>query len=188
MNKNVCAAALAASLCAWSASPAAAQSLALSYKLSNADAESTKQALIAINRCAGFNWIGSLGACGRELVQRILPGQPEEGGLKEAEPARDAQYKGEAPAPVVVRAAPPEESIKLPTLGLHPQRATTAGKDALSGNAKSVDVMFRFGSKYRFRSNEEGWEWHRFTEAGYDTRMQMNAHKSAGIELMVPLQ
>ncbi|MGZ8155197.1 MAG: hypothetical protein ACXWUH_07235 [Burkholderiales bacterium] len=185
MNKNVCAAALAASLCAWSASPAGAQSLALSYKLSNAESESTKQALIAINRCAGFNWIGSLGACGRELVQRILPGQPQDGARNEAEPARDAQYKGEEPAPVVVRAVPPEESIKLPTLGLLPERA---GKDALSGNAKAVDVMFRFGSKYRFRSNEEGWEWHRFTEAGYDTRMQMNAHKAAGIELMVPLQ
>src|SRR5687768_6169316 len=47
-----------------------AQSLALTYKL-EARPDTAQEAPGVVNRCAGFNWMTSIGACGRELLTRI---------------------------------------------------------------------------------------------------------------------
>ena len=68
LKKACFAAALLAPSC-WLATSAGAQSLALSYKLDvNAN---TVQPAPAVSRCAGFNWVTSMGSCGRDLLARL---------------------------------------------------------------------------------------------------------------------
>ena len=60
------------------------------------------------------------------------------------------------------------------------------GKDALTGNSKTVDLMFRFGPKYRLRSGEESSEIYKFTDVAYETRATTT--KALGVELLFPFQ
>lgn len=177
------------------AAPATAQSLALSYKL-DVKADSVQQGIAAVHRCTGLSWLTSLGACGRDLLTRITPAT-----RPQAEDAQNVaifsmllpsgpEAGAGAGAPSKMPDAP--AAVELPTLGTpspEPARLRSAGgKDALLGNAKTVDLMFRFGSKYRLRSAEEGWEWYRFTDVAHDNRLKTSGLKALGVELLVPFQ
>jgi len=153
------------------ATPAHAQ-LAMSYKL-DVGSETAQQTPAVINRCSGFNWMTSIGACGRELLTRVAPGARPEGG---------AMFE-----PGVLAALP-----DLPALGApSPERLlrSAGGMASLIGNSKTADLLLRFGSKYRLKNSEEGgWDWYRFTDTTYDNYVKTNGHKAVGVELFVPFQ
>lgn len=154
------------------AMPAQAQ-LALSYKLDVRNSR-TEQPEVVMSPCAGLNWMTAIGACGRELLTRV------------AHSARPDNLAVFEPAAVPAVA-------DLPELG-RPEREprllrSGGGKEALLATSKTADLLFRFGSKFRMRGNEEGgWEWYRFSDTTYDNHVKQNGHKSVGVELLVPFQ
>lgn len=164
-------AALAASL--FVATSSAHAQLALSYKL-DVRAERGQQPEVSVNRCAGFNWVTSIGACGREVLTRITHSTRSEG-LTTFEPAT-------TPA-----------GGELPDLGA-PERTprflrSGGGKEALLASSKTADLLLRFGSKFRLRNHEEGgWEYYRFTDTNYENHVKTRGHKAVGVELFVPFQ
>ena len=128
-----------------------------------------------MSRCAGFNWMTSIGACGRELFARIS--LPRIDG---------ADSSGSVFEPSEVAAVP-----DLPTLGTSAPRIirSASGKEAPTGNARSPDLTFRVGSKGRPRgSDDSGWDIYKFTDTTYETHVQNNGHKAVGVELLVPFQ
>jgi hypothetical protein len=147
--------------------------LALSYKL-DVRAERGQQAEVSVNRCAGFNWVTSIGACGREVLTRITQNARSEG-------------------PATFEPATTPAGGELPDLGT-PERAprllrSGGGKEALLASSKTADLLLRFGSKYRLRSNEEGgWDYYRFTDTTYENHIKTRGHKAVGVELLVPFQ
>jgi len=164
----------AAASCA--AVPAYAQSLALTYKL-DARPESAEQAPAAVNRCAGFNWMTSIGACGRELFTRISPPRSADG----------TYSRGDGYEPVEVATVP-----DLPSLGQPaptPRIRSAGGREALIGSTRTADFLLRLGSKYRVKGNDDGGlDAYKFTDANYETHRHNNAHKAVGVELLVPFQ
>src|SRR5687768_14669359 len=141
IKKMCCLGAAFAALLAF-AIPAHAQ-LALSYKL-DVGASRTEQTEIVVSPCAGFNWVTSIGACGRELFARVA-------------------HAGRADNLAVFEPAAVPWVAELPELGRpeHEPRLlrSAGGKAALLGNSKTADLLFRFGSKFRLRGNEDGgWE------------------------------
>lgn len=146
--------------------------LAMSYRL-EVRPDAAQQAPAIVNRCAGFNWMSSIGACGRELLARVTAG-----GRSDSE----ATFE---PGPV---AAMPD----LPTLGApasEPRVQRPAGGETLISSSKTADLLFRFGSKYRLKNSEEsGWMRHRFRDTTYDNYVEANGHKAVGVELLVPFQ
>lgn len=177
---------------------AGAQSLALTYNLDHAKSQTAKQAITIVNRCAGFNWLTSLGACGRDLMNRLAaPARPEDAAASRISAVTTTESGSDAAMPLREKSAEVTFAAldaspglpELPTLGSPSPQSTlrrAGGKEVLLGNARSVDLMFRFGSKYRFRSADDGWEWYRFTDVGYDSRTQAHSHKALGVELLVP--
>ena len=156
------------------AAPGFAQSLALTYKLVDARPDTTQQAPTAMNRCAGFNWMISIGACGRELLTRIAPARGTEG------------YYSAATVIESVATAP-----DLPSLGTsvaEPRVRSVGGREAVIGSTRSADVLLRLGSQYRLKGNEEGMNAYKFTDANYESHVQNNGHKAVGVELLVPFQ
>lgn len=153
------------------AMPAQAQ-LALSYKL-DVRGQRTEQAEVAVSPCAGFNWMTAIGVCGRELLARVAHA---------ARPENTAVFEP-AGAPW---------GADLPELGKperDPRVLRSGGGREAGGTSKTADLLFRFGSKFRTRGNDEsGWETHRFTDTTYDNYVKQNAHKAVGVELLVPFQ
>jgi hypothetical protein len=146
--------------------PAQAQSLALTYKL-EARSDTGQHAPGAVNRCAGFNWMTSIGACGRELLTRIS--QPV---------TADGLYSGGAVfEPAEVAGVPDLPSPGA--LALEP-RLRSAG-----GSTRMPDVLFRLGSRYRANSNDDAYK---FTDANYESHVHNNGHKAVRVELLVPFQ
>lgn len=148
--------------------------LAMSYRL-DVRPETAQHVPAVVNRCAGFNWMSSVGACGRELLVRIAPGERSD---------RGATFESGEVA----------TGAELPTLGTpssEPRLLRSAGgREALIGSSKTADLLFRFGSKFRTKSSEEGgWErWYRFRDTTYDNYVEANGHKAVGVELLVPFQ
>lgn len=155
--------AIGALLTICASAPAAAQSLAMTYRL-EPQSHKAQQAPSSVPRCAGFEWLAAIEACGRDLLARIRPTR--------------------------VEAAPAQ--TQLPDLGSPvPERLlrSAGGREASIGSARSADLMFRFGSKYRFKDNEDAtWEWYRFTDANYESFVKNHAHKAVAVELLVPFQ
>lgn len=152
--------------------PAHAQ-LALSYKLEMGSPR-VVQADTAVSACAGFNWLASIGNCGRELFTRIA---------QNPKPENLAVYE---PVPVAGQ-------TELPELGqpeFMPRLLRAAGgREALLANSRTADLLLRVGSKFRLRGSDEGgWEWYRFTDTTYDNYVKSNGHKALGVELLVPFQ
>ena len=116
MNRKILSAAALA--VAATSAPASAQSLALTYKLEPL-AEAVQQQASAFSRCAGFNWIATIEACGREVLARVLP-------------SRGEVASASAPA--------------LPALG---SQASDARVISASSSARNPDVNLRFGSRFK---------------------------------------
>jgi hypothetical protein len=129
-----------------------------------------------MNRCAGFNWMTSIGACGRELFARVSPR------LGEGVYSRAGEPDAGDPAP----------SPGLPSLGSlvpEPRIRSAGGREALIGSTRTADLLFRLGSKYRVRGNDDGGlDAYKFTDTNYETHVQNKGFKAVGVELLVPFQ
>ena len=175
-NKKICASAALCAAVSCVAVSASAQSLALTYKL-DARPDTPQQAPASLNHCAGFNWMTSIGACGRELFARIAPPRGSDG----------AYFSGTALEPVEVAAVPDLPSLGTPSV--EPRIRRAGGREALIGSTRTADLLFRLGSKYRLKGGEDsGWDVYKFTDANYESHVQNNGHKAVGVELLVPFQ
>ena len=171
-QKKICASAALFAAATGVAIPAFPQSLALTYKL-DPRAETLPQAPSTVNRCAGLNWMTSIGACGRELFARVAP-------------LRSADSKAHALEPTEVAAVP-----DLPSLGVQPAEPRVrfvGGREAVIGSSRTADLMLRLGSKYRSAVEDSGWNAYKFTDMNYESHVQNNGHKAVGVELLVPFQ
>jgi hypothetical protein len=175
-NRKIWASAALAAVVAAVSVPASAQSLALTYKL-DARSSAAEHAPVAMNQCAGFNWMTSIGVCGRELLARVAPVHAAEG----------VYTRSNAFDPTEVAAA-----LDLPSLGGYapePRVRSASGRETLIGSTRSADFLLRLGSKYRFKASEDsGWDVYKFTDMKYETHVQNNGHKAVGVELHVPFQ
>lgn len=143
--------------------------LAMTYKLDVRNERAEQQPFV-VNRCVGFNWMTSIGACGRELLARMTPGGRPEGEAVAVSTGGDLPDLG----------APGREWRLLRSGG---------GREALLASSKAADLLFRFGSKFRVRGSDEGgWEYFRFTDVNYESHVKANGHKAVGVELLVPFQ
>lgn len=182
-------------LIAASAAPAAAQSLSMSYNLDPISAPQLPKASPIFNRCAGFTWAATLAtsciaeATAVRVISAVVARRAEGAASDSAEaapPTRVADTAG-----TYTDGAP--RRYELPTLGNPQTRVIRAagGRDDYVGNARSVDVNLRFGSKYRMRSGDEGWEVYRFNDPTTESRLQQTnggGVKQVGVELLVPFQ
>lgn len=174
-----------------------AQSLALSYGL-NVKSDSTYGSVSTVDRCAGVRWSASLAPSCTFRLSSTSPFDAKNGAVPKFRISEiDGATKG---LPVVGGASsaapyPSSESspmiAELPLLG-SPAADTrllrvAGGKEALTGNVKTIDLMFRFGSKYRLRSGDEGWELYKFSDLASGGRLESNV-KALGVELLVPFQ
>lgn len=147
--------------------------LAMSYRL-DVRPDTPEHTPAAVNRCAGFNWMSSLGACGRELLSRVAPAGRNDSGAT----FPPSEVAGMSDLPPMGTPAP-ESRLQR----------SAGGREALTGSSKSADLLFRFGSKLRSKNSEEGgWDSHRFTDTTYDNYVKTNGHKAVGVELLVPFQ
>lgn len=172
LKTKICCFAAAFAALSIAATSAHAQ-LAMSYRL-DVRPDTAEHAPAVVNRCAGFNWMSSVGACGRELLVRITPG-------------------GRADRSATVESSEVAAGAELPTLGTPSPELrlvrSAGGRETLIGSSKTADLLFRFGSKFRTKSSEEGgWERHRFRDTSYDNYVEANGHKAVGVELLVPFQ
>jgi hypothetical protein len=105
---------------------------------------------------------------------------------------KEAPYptRGEAAEAAVSAVEPGAAPPELPLLGspgVDARLLRAGAKEALTGSVRTVDLMFRFGSKYRLRSADDGWELYKFTDPAYESRLQNNL-KALGVELLFPFQ
>jgi hypothetical protein len=61
------------------------------------------------------------------------------------------------------------------------------GSKDLTGNLKTFDANFRFGSRYRFKSADDRSGPYKLTDVAYESRVQNNM-KVLGLELLFPFQ
>ena len=185
------AAALFGWLCLGCASAGAQSSLALTYKLNAVESPRSEPAAPQIHRCAGLNWGTSLEpSCDRQALASAAGSRPD--------PEPDAVHSPSANSSVPPARARSSEGASaagegsLPDLPIPSADARSvrpaAGSEALTGNVKTVDLMFRFGSKYRMRTADEGWEVYKFSDASYDNRAPSTGTRAVAVELLVPFQ
>jgi hypothetical protein len=188
-----CVAAAATAACAvlWWA-PALAQSLSLSYNLDPVNAPASAKTAPIVDRCSGLSWAASLAAaCFVEASARapVAAAAPQSAVPPETKDRAVAPRRPDAPENY--SASETAASFELPVLG-SPADArllrAAGGRDAYIGNAKAVDLNFRFGSKYRMRSGDEGWELYKWSDVTSENRTQSNGMKNLGVELLFPFQ
>lgn len=197
LRQSLSAAALVVSAAGLLAAPlgAGAQSLSLTYKLDPVNAAETPKASPLVDRCSGLTWAAALAAaCTAEATaRRPIPVVAAAEGTASAAPeaaAEDAPPARREGADSYSATDPAPRRYVLPVLGSPAEarvlRASGAGD--YIGNARSVDVNFRFGSKYRMRSAEEGWEVYKFSDVTSENRLQTNGVRNVGVELLFPFQ
>jgi hypothetical protein len=186
--RRSCVAAAAACAVLWCA-PALAQSLSLSYQLDPVNAPASPRSLPIVDRCSGLSWAASLAAaCFVEASARApLATTPPPAPVPETKDLAAAPRKSGADSYTATETA--ASSFELPVLGspADARLLRAAGRDAY-GTGKAVDLNFRFGSKYRMRSGEEGWELYKFSDVTSENRTQSNGMRNLGVELLFPFQ
>ena len=189
VTRAAAAVATAFALCA----EAHAQSLALSYQLDPQGNPHVRSAAPVVDRCAGFSWAASLEAlCARIVNARAAATIAESAG------ADAGSLGGRGASEVYAAGEVAGRGYELPQLGTPPRQSRpvrmAGGKDAYIGSAKSVDVNFRFGSKYRMRSGEDGLEVYkfndvtRFKDITTEQRSGSGGVKNVGVELLFPFE
>lgn len=161
--------------------------LSMTYQLLGIKAETAKPAATSENRCAALTWVTSIGACGRDLLAKILPRTER---IAHAPSGEDDASAAASDTRVATEPGLPRSDVvatmQLPTLvsAQQPRAARTPlMRDALLGSNRSADLLLRVGSKHRYSPSEES-----FTDANYQAHVQNNAHKALGVELLVPFQ
>ncbi len=178
-------AALGASAC-FAPALSCAQSLSLSYSLDPVRAADTERAMPVVDRCSGLTWAASLAAgCIVQETARTAPPAPSD----------PAAYTGVTASESVVRrgdlvtvGAEPAP-FELPALGSPGGARLIKVKDMLAGAAnKTVDFLFRFGSKYRMKTGEDGLEVYKWNDVAQESRLPGTSVKNVGVELLFPFQ
>ncbi|MDB5904971.1 MAG: hypothetical protein JWM26_3849 [Betaproteobacteria bacterium] len=187
--RRSCVAAAAAFAVPWCA-PALAQSLSLSYQLDPVNAPASARSHPIVDRCSGLSWAASLAAaCFVQASARApLATTPPPAPVPETKDLAAAPRKSAADSYTATETA--ASSLELPVLGspADARLLRAAGRDAYIGTAKAVDLNFRFGSKYRMRSGEDGWELYKFSDVTSENRTQSNGMRNLGVELLFPFQ
>jgi hypothetical protein len=176
--------------------PAMAQSLSLSYKLDPVNAPATAKTPAIVGRCSGLSWAASLAAAcfvdaGASAAVAAAPPPSPAAAAPEANEAAVSPRRPDVADTYSAADTPTPSSFELPLLGSPPRDArllrAAGGRDSYIGNARPVDLNFRFGSKYRMRSGEEGWEVYKFSDVTSENRTQ-SGMKNLGVELLFPFQ
>jgi hypothetical protein len=190
--RRSCVAAAAAACTGGLCAQAAAQSLSLSYKLDPVTVSASAKTPPIVHRCSGLSWAASLAAgCFAEAAALApLASAPQPAATADTKELAVAQRRPVAADAYTASETQPS-SFELPVLG-SPADArllrAAGGKDAYIGNAKAVDLNFRFGSKYRVRSGDEGWDLYKFSDVTSENRTQSSGMKNLGVEFLFPFQ
>jgi hypothetical protein len=171
------------------AAPAGAQSLSLSYGLDPAaSTQAPKVSPGALDRCSGLSWAASLAAAcnaAQAFVHTVVAGIASHEVAAAREPGAAALRRVEAPGAYSAADAQ-SPRYELPQLGSSAEaRVFRAGEP---GGSRSPDVNLRFGSRYRMRNGDEGWETYRFNDVTTENRTQSNGMRNLGVELTFPFQ
>ena len=171
---------------------ASAQSLTLSYKLDPVPANRSQQAPALVDRCIGLTWSASPGAAcgsasfGSALAARASASESARAATRPAELAavqRDVPESASAPAETFT-------GFALPALGSASSdgRLLRAARDVPVEAGKTLDLLFRFASKYRLRNTGEGWDVIKFKDVTSENRTQASGVKALAVELLFPFQ
>ncbi|HEX2829098.1 MAG TPA: hypothetical protein VHP37_22305 [Burkholderiales bacterium] len=174
--------------------PAAAQSLSLTYNLDPITASQLPKASPIVNRCTGLTWAATLAtACIAELTAvRVITAVAAKRAEAAPPEAVDDGGKPAGASGTYVDGTP--RRYELPTLGTPSESRViraAGGRDDYIGNARAVDLNFRFGPKYRMRSGDEGWEVYKFNDAATENKLQQSnggGVRQVGVELLVPFR
>jgi hypothetical protein len=171
------------------AAPASSQSLSLSYGLDPAaSTQAPKVSPGSFDRCWGLSWAAALAAAcnaAQAFVQKVVTGIASHEVTAASAPAAPVLRRVEAQGAYSAADAQPPR-YELPQLGSPEARVLRAGGD--SGAARGPDVNLRFGSRYRMRNGDEGWETYRFNDATTENRAQSSGMRNVGVELTFPFQ
>lgn len=171
-----------------------AQSLSLSYGLDPAAAaQAPKVSPHSFDRCWGVSWAATLvAACNaaHALVHRVVASATgvESAAAAAPESAPVASRRVEAQGTYsAVDVQPPR--LELPQLGSPGAegRVLRAGESSAAAS-RGMDVNLRFGSRYRMRNGDEGWETYRLNDATTENRAQSSGMRNVGVELSFPFQ
>ena len=194
--KHGCCAAAALASSGLIAGPVSAQTLALSYRLEVESARAS-QLVTPVDRCAGRGHAFIAAACSSPGWKLSTNATVADTPPVRYVPAANAAAKDVATSDVDSRdteSPSPELTVtplyELPLLGSAEADARMPrleGSKDLTGNFKTVDVNFRFGSRYRLTSADDGWGPYKFTDVAYESRVQNNM-KALGLELLFPFQ
>lgn len=174
---RICFAAVLTGVSLGLAASAGAQGLARSDQLSVIP-DPTQPVALATSRCAGFNWVTSLGTCSWSLLTRIASA---------ARPEGDARQPSDAPLafePLVSRTGLPAPAISVPTFTAR----SGGGNESLAGHTRAADLLFRFSSTNHARNADGGRDWSHFSDVTQERRRQGSLPKVVGVELLVPFQ
>ena len=191
LRQSGLAAAILGAGCAALSAAAGAQSLSLTYRLDPVNVPKSARSAPPVDRCSGLSWAASLAAgCSTPTAERanavrvVVASPSTVEHVRYARPAEGGEtYTG---------ADPQARRYELPTLGS--PRADgrlvrmAGGRDDYIANSRAVDVNFRFGSKYRMRSGEDGLEVYKFSDMTTESRSQSGGLKNVGVELTFPFQ
>jgi len=193
---SLCGAAIVGVCTSLACGAAIAQNLALTYQL-EPKTDLAPQAPRMIDRCFGSTWAASFGVgCGTPTADATVPLPGESEPLLSAnKPAASTEVlpseaTGNQRRDSAESVGGPADAysvlpvLRSPTPETGPVRIA-GSKEALLGNSKTVDLMFRFGTKYRLRTGDEGWDVYKFSDAAYENRVQNN-QKAVGVELLFP--
>lgn len=149
---------------------AGAQRLSLSYDLGVVpDAVQPAPATTA-SRCAGANWVATLGSCSWDLITRFATGLVAEGEGAQAEPA--------------IRV--PARRVAAPSVG--GSGATFAGGvDVPAASSRVTDTSVRFSTTNQSRQAEGGREWSRLSDLAQEAR-RPGSPRTLTVEMVVPFQ
>lgn len=175
---------------------AGAQSLSLSYGLDPSSASEAPKPAPFVNRCSGLTWAVTLAAsCVADITTaRVASAVASLRHEAAPPPAATADAAATRRVAVVGAYSADEASprrYELPTLGSPSESRViraTGGRDDYIGSARNVDLNLRFGSKYRMRQGDEGWEVYKYSDVTAENRLPSSGVKAVGVELLVPFQ
>jgi len=166
----------------------------MSYKLNPVATSGSPKAAPLIDRCSGLTWAASLAAAcgsaafGSTIAGRAIAAEPTSTVVEPRE-AAVVQRSSEAPEST---AAPGEAftGFALPTFGSPSTdgRLLRAAKEVPAEAGKTLDLLFRFASKYRLRNTENGADVIKFKDVMSENRTQSSGVKALGVELLFPFQ
>jgi hypothetical protein len=191
----LCSTAALAASCTVFCAAAGAQSLAMSYNLDPVSADAPQKAPSLVDRCAGLTWATSLAARCNSGPFALLPPAPPAASVEAVPAVAEATDSAQRKADFAENVAAGGETFSgfsLPILGSAGTDArllrAASANEVPAESGKTLDLLFRFASKYRLSNTEEGWAVTRFKDVTSENRTQASGVKAVGVELLFPFQ